>query len=837
MTVTAAEARIEYAGNGTTLVFAYPYKFFQNDDLDVWLFDDTTDIGVEQVLGADYTVTGALNPSGGNVTMVVPPPGGHTLIIINSPDIVQTTHYVNADDFPADSHEQGLDRLTKICQRLSDRIDRAVRAPDYAPEDQVPDAATLVGLVEDAQEAADDSAASAADSASEASASQAAASQASDYASAAAGSAGLAAGSASNAASSAAQAASSAAQAEVNEVNWIGPWSASYQYKDNDAVSFAGSSWIALRSNINMQPDTHPADWDLLAAQGGAGPAGSGGGDMLRANNLSDLTAPTTARTNLGLGNSATLNVGTTPSTVAAGNDPRFGVIVSATAPAGAPPGTLWWESDSGLLYFRYDDGTSVQWVIACPQPSIDGFLLRTGDTMTGPLVLPGDPTTNLQAATKAYVDANTGASLLISDTPPVGAKDGSLWWESDTGTLYVRYNDGNTVQWVIAAPQPDINAFALKTDIAAQAVRYDTAQSLTAPQQQQARQNIYAAPFDAMAYSGLQINGGMEVSQERGTTATSTNASYVCDGWKFYFSGTMGVSAATGASPLFPGFPYNLFVTVLTAQASLGAGDYVQIIQPIEGWRIAGLGWGTAQAQPITIGFWTAHNRVGLYSGTITNVNSRSYAFTYTQVVAAAPQYNTITIPGDTAGTWATDNTIGMNIHFTMASGATGTAPSANNWLAGNYAAAPGQINGVAATSDAFRITGVTVLPGTEAPSAARSPFVMRSYQDELLICKRYFYNGVPPLIGVASSASTIGRASCRHPVSMRAAPTLTVTSALTFFDGTGVMTVSAVGTNYSSVDAIQFDVASMAGPTATYRPVIVLPPSGGNLNVDARL
>src|SRR5580765_672532 len=155
MTVTAAEARIEYAGNGTTTIFAFPYQFFQADDLDVWLFKSGTEVGAKQILGANYIAVGMMNPSGGYIQFITPAPTVEmTVIIINNPDIIQPTHYVNADDFPADSHEQGLDRLTKICQRLSDRVDRAVRAPDYAPEDSVPDADTLVGLVDQAEEAA-----------------------------------------------------------------------------------------------------------------------------------------------------------------------------------------------------------------------------------------------------------------------------------------------------------------------------------------------------------------------------------------------------------------------------------------------------------------------------------------------------------------------------------------------------------------------------------------------------------------------------------------------------------------------------------------------------------
>jgi len=407
MTVTAAEARIEYAGNGATKVFAYPYQFFQADDLDVWLFNDATGEGVEQILGSDYTVTGELNPTGGNVAFTVAPPAGYTVIIINNPDIVQTLHYVNADDFPADSHEQGLDRLTKICQRLSDRVDRAVRAPDYAPEDQVPDAGSLLSLVEDAQEAADESAVSAAAAASSADSADTSEANAASAADTATTQAGYAAASASNAlnfasaaSASANDAADSAAQANVDKIEWQGLWSAATQYAANDAVSLAGTSYIAKVANMNNSPDTHPTLWDVLAAKGAAGPAGSGSGDMLRANNLNDVASISTSRNNLGLKGAAILDVGTTAGTVAAGDDAR-----------------------------------------------INGAVQHTGDTMVGHLGLPTGPAAT-QAVRKDYVDAAvaagaapaaaTAAEYIANSAPTKMLTPGAAWAAAANQTVLV---------------------------------------------------------------------------------------------------------------------------------------------------------------------------------------------------------------------------------------------------------------------------------------------------------------------------------------------------------------------------------------------------------------
>jgi len=301
--------------------------------------------------------------------------------------------------------------------------------------------------------------------------------------------------------------------------------------------------------------------------------------------------------------------------------------------------------------------------------------------------------------------------------------------------------------------------------------------QGLTPTEQTDVRKNVYAAPFDALAYSGMQINGSMEVSQERGTSGTSTDFTYALDGWKLSKNGTMVPTAVQQPSPagVFPGFPNMLYVVFGTAQASLGTNDVISMLHPIEGYRVARLAWGTANAQSITIAFWSSHVKTGLYSGVVRNgAANRSYAFTYTHAASNVSQYNTITIPGDTSGTWTTDNTVGLMLIFCIGAGTGYVAPSANTWVAGGYHAAPGQVNGADSTSNAFRITGVVVLPGIEAPSAARSPLIMRPYDQELVTCQRYYYRRRAWFGGYATAGLPIMQ-WFPHPTPMRNPPTIT--------------------------------------------------------------
>ena len=359
------------------------------------------------------------------------------------------------------------------------------------------------------------------------------------------------------------------------------------------------------------------------------------------------------------------------------------------------------------------------------------------------------------------------------------------------------------------------------------QVVRYDAAQALTSAQQVQARQNIFAAPFDALAYNGMQINGSMGVSQERASNGTANGNTYICDGWLLGWSGSMAVTAYMGPSAgTFPGFQNCIDVVVSTAQAVLGANDYLTVNQYIEGYRVARLGWGTANAQPLTLAFWTAHYRAGTYSGVVMNADaSRCYAYTYTQNVGSVAQYQTVTIPGDTAGTWLTTNGIGIVIGLPAAGGTSRLiAPGA--WV-GTQPLTPvgaiGQINGVAATTDAFQITGFIALPGIEAPPAARSPFIMRPLDQELLICKRYFeksynYATLPGaavgggsnglLFNTPGSAVGLWIETVRYQVAKRAAATFTS------YDGAGAPGKISVFNGSAWVNAI---AAGSAGGSAT--------------------
>jgi hypothetical protein len=453
---------------------------------------------------------------------------------------------------------------------------------------------------------------------------------------------------------------------------------------------------------------------------------------------------------------------------------------------------------DEGQMAFKPDTGawwvkSGGVWV-----PSYGLTALGYGGTSATSILIATGPATFTTQSGLAYNGARVRAA---------SAANLNNWMEgvaTYTGTSLAMTADkihgsGTHADWLLSiGGQPGLDGTGTGDMQAANNLSELTA---TAPT---ARKNVYAAPFDALAYNGMQINGSMEVSQELGTSGKS-GIGWICDGWRQTMSGTMVQFGATVAFEMVPGFPQTLFSTTTTAQPSLGAGDYAYVFQVIEGYRVSRLGWGTAGAQPITLGFWTAHARAGTYSVVVKNeASTRAYATTYTQSVAGVMQYNTVTIPGCTDGTWIKTDTAGMAVLFTVAAAAGGTytAPTNNSWLTSNYISALGQINGVAATSDVFRITGVVVLPGIEAPSAARSPLIMRPYDQELLTCRRYYAKYAANfIVGFNVTAGETIFSSYSFQTPMRSSPALTFPGALS--NNTSTITLG-IATDGFRVDVV---------------------------------
>jgi len=326
------------------------------------------------------------------------------------------------------------------------------------------------------------------------------------------------------------------------------------------------------------------------------------------------------------------------------------------------------------------------------------------------------------------------GSSVYVGPTPPVGAAASSLWFENDTGLLYINYNDGNSTQWVIVPPS--VSAASIG------AVAY-TVQSPAASEQTQARKNIYAAPFDALAYNGMQVNGSMEVSQELGTGNAALPAAtikYIADGFIGVNLGAtrVGFGAQTPITSL-SGFP-SCISLIASTPAALAANDAQYIYQSIEGYRWSRLGFSRAsEAQPVTIAFWLNANVAGTMAVSVRNAaGNRSYIVDVPYVGGGVWQYKTVTIPGCPDGTWNTGNAVGANISFCFGAG-TSYHGAANTWLTTNSFATSATTNLWAAANGIY-LTGVVILPGIEAPSAARSPLIMRPYDQELLTCQRYY-------------------------------------------------------------------------------------------------
>ena len=331
-------------------------------------------------------------------------------------------------------------------------------------------------------------------------------------------------------------------------------------------------------------------------------------------------------------------------------------------------------------------------------------------------------------------------------------------------------------------------------------------------------------------------INGGMVVDQRNaGASVTPANGTvtYTLDRWGFFVNQASKLTTQQNAGAVTPpaGFINYLGVTSSSAY-SVGSTDRFILLQHVEGFNASDLGWGTANAQAVTLSFRVYSSLTGTFGGSLKNHNgTRSYPFSYS--IPSANTWTTVSVavPGDTTGDWLKNSSIGITVNFSLGSGSTFSG-TANAWAAANLDSATGSTSVVGTNGATFYITGVQLEKGSVA-----TPFEFRSIGQEEILCYRYFQTySNPPLRGVVTPPSGSSRCGMVLPFVMRAQPTATV-GALTMFDGVGVTTVSSVGNAYLSSKVIEFDLALTAGLTAYYPAIVYMSGTTNNLSVSAEL
>jgi hypothetical protein len=269
-------------------------------------------------------------------------------------------------------------------------------------------------------------------------------------------------------------------------------------------------------------------------------------------------------------------------------------------------------------------------------------------------------------------------------------------------------------------------------------------------------------------------INGAMMIDQRNaGASVTPTASGYTLDRWRAGLSVSSKYSVQQ-SSTAPTGFSNSLLVTSLSAY-SVGASETFVLQQQIEGFNTADLMWGTANAQSVTISFWVRSSLTGTFGGCFANsAHDRAYPFTYTISSANTFEYKTITVAGDTSGTWVgATNGAGLRLYFNLGSGST-VSTTAGAWSSGFYVSATGATSVVGTNGATFYITGVQLEKGSTATS-----FDYRPYGTELALCQRY-YQTVANYTGTSAGITNGLVFTLSLTTSMRTNPTLSVSGAL---------------------------------------------------------
>ncbi len=245
----------------------------------------------------------------------------------------------------------------------------------------------------------------------------------------------------------------------------------------------------------------------------------------------------------------------------------------------------------------------------------------------------------------------------------------------------------------------------------------------------------------DLYGFRNRIINGAMDIDQRNAGASITPVDTYTLDRWEVR-EDTDGAVTCQRVADAPTNFINSMRITVTSTDSSLTGTQRLFVRQPIEGNNVEDLNWGTANARPISLSFWVKSSVTGTYGVSFGNSgNSRNYVTTYTINVANTWEYKTLTIPGDTSGTWLTDNGMGLGLFFALAMGPDYNTSTVNAWQAGVRFSATGATSLIATSGATWQLTGVQVEVGSVA-----TPFERRPIGLELQLCMRYYESSFPP-------------------------------------------------------------------------------------------
>jgi hypothetical protein len=323
---------------------------------------------------------------------------------------------------------------------------------------------------------------------------------------------------------------------------------------------------------------------------------------------------------------------------------------------------------------------------------------------------------------------------------------------------------------------------------------------------------SLQAAAASPYVLKNRIINGDMRIDQRNAGASVSYSftTAYSLDRWRVR-TDSDGIVSVQQVSDAPTGFVNSLKTTVTTIDSSLGASQSYFLSQLIEGNNIADLDWGLSTAKTVTLSFWVKSSVTGTFGGSLENsAENRAYPFTYAISSANTWEQKSVTINGDTTGTWLTTNGVGIRLNFGWGVGST-LSGTANAWAAADYRSATGATNLMATLSATWQITGVQLEQNTSA-----TPFERRLYNQELANCQRYYFNDFTNCQGSFYSSSAIVGTN-RLPVTMRALPSVSLTSGSTIATDTVGGSSSTMTPSFSYITPNSFRYSGTNGSSAS--------------------